>query len=132
MLSSSTPPVLLGRLVLVVEDDWFLADDLCQELKAEGAEVLGPVASVRAALRLLAGEGSGPAHLDLALLDVDLGDETVFPVADALATRGVPFVFTTGRLQQEMPSAYAHALHCGKPASLRAIVQALGDRAMAP
>ncbi|MGU3362955.1 response regulator [Methylobacterium sp. M6A4_1b] len=83
---------LSGRRVLVVEDEYFLADELDQALEEAGATVLGPAPSVRAALDLLE---SGPAP-DVATVDVNLGGEMAYPVAEALLARGVPFLFTTG------------------------------------
>ena len=83
---------LAGRRVLVVEDEYFIAEDLDSSLKAAGAVVLGPVPSVEAALAMLNCE---PAP-DTAVLDVNLGGEMAHPVADALISRGVPFLFTTG------------------------------------
>ncbi|MGP9821897.1 response regulator [Salinarimonas sp. NSM] len=83
---------LAGRpRVLVVEDEYFIADDLAQALAAEGAEVVGPVGDAREALELIARE-----RIDRAVLDINLRGELVFDVASALKARGVPFVFATG------------------------------------
>jgi CheY-like chemotaxis protein len=81
-----------GRRILIVEDEYIIAADLAQLLEGLGVTVIGPVGSVADALALLAGE---PA-IDAAVLDVTLGTEKIFPVADALRARGVPFVFATG------------------------------------
>src|SRR4028119_1400361 len=84
---------LRGRRVLVVEDDYILAEDLREQLLSCGAEVVGPVACVADALALLE-DGSAPCG---AILDIGLVEnETVYPVADALRTRDIPFVFATG------------------------------------
>ena len=56
-----------------------------------GYDVVGPAPNVQAALKLV-----GAEKIDAAILDVNLGGETIEPVADALAAVGVPFVFTTG------------------------------------
>ena len=64
---------LRGRLILVVEDDYFVAEDLCREREDQGASVMGPVPSVADALALLARED----RPDIALLDVKLGEEMV-------------------------------------------------------
>src|SRR5690606_30494196 len=68
-----------------------VSDDLAALLTGAGAAVIGPAASVAAAADLLA--RSTP---DAAILDVNLNGELVFPVADALAARNIPFVFITG------------------------------------
>ena len=86
MLNQPDPVLLRDRRVLMVKDDYFIAEDLCRGLEEEGADVLGPVASLRASWALL-GRSARP---DLALLDVKLGDETVYPLADTLQELGVP------------------------------------------
>ncbi|UVC07605.1 response regulator [Rhizobium sp. TH2] len=78
--------------VLIVEDEGFLAMEAEDILHNFGFEVGASVASVSEALSWI--EESG--NFDVALLDVNLRGETVFPVADALATRGIGFAFATG------------------------------------
>ena len=84
--------VLTDRRILVVEDEFLLMEDLCRDLQDAGAVVVGPAPSVAQALALIETE---PA-IDAAILDVNLGGEMAFPVADALQRRDCPFVFTTG------------------------------------
>jgi CheY-like chemotaxis protein len=83
---------LSGWRVLLVEDEFLIAEDLASVLSAAGATVVGPAYTVAGALSLIE---SGDA-LDGAVLDVNLKGEAVFPVADALLSRSIPFVFTTG------------------------------------
>jgi PAS domain S-box-containing protein len=79
--------------VLLVEDEAMLAMQAEAWLRGLGCEVVGPARDLREALRHAALE----PNLTAALLDVNLGNgERVFPVADVLRTRGVPFLFTTG------------------------------------
>ena len=92
--------------VMIVEDDALIGLDLECLLQDEGVKVIGPVGSVRAALASL---NCGRA-LHGALLDVNLGEENVFPVADALEDAGVPFVFLTGHSNEMVPSR-----HRGRP-----------------
>lgn len=110
-----------GLRVLVAEDEYLVADDLRRELEAAGADVLGPAESVQAALNLLAAHGD----VDLAILDVNLGGETVEPVADALHSRAVRFVFATGYDAWAMPATYGNTPRCEKPVDLAAIANAL-------
>ncbi len=106
---------LQGLRVLVVEDEYLIAEDLCEELRSCGAEVMGPASCVADALALLE---AGPAP-DLALLDIGLGGEKVYPVADALRGRGIPFVFATGYDGWSIPTGYADVPLRQKPVGLR-------------
>ena len=96
---------LHGRRILVVEDEYLLADDLRQTLESLGIEVVGPVATVAQALELLESEQAP----DGAMLDVNLQGDAVFPVLDLLRERAVPFVLTTGYDGWALPAAYADA-----------------------
>jgi CheY-like chemotaxis protein len=117
----SPTPSLSGRRVLVVEDEFFLADDLVQAITQLQAEVLGPVPTWEEALDLLA--TAGP--IDLAVLDINLEDEAVYPVADALAARGVPFLFATGYDQTAIPAQYQQVPRWEKPFDPQTLAQAL-------
>jgi len=109
-MSNPADDTLAGRRVLVVEDEYFIADDLARALEKLGAEVVGPVPSKDKALTLL---GTGP--LDAAVLDINLKGEAVFPVADALREQGVPFVFATGYDEASVPPGYQDVPRWEKP-----------------
>ncbi len=107
--------------ILVVEDEYMLADELETELSGSGATVVGPAGNLADAMALLhSGE-----HLDGAVLDVNLGGEMVYPVADLLMARGVPIVLTTGYDRSAIPDRYADVARCEKPVNLRLITAAL-------
>src|SRR3954454_16183654 len=108
------PDALRGRRLLVVEDEYLIAVSLARALEGRGAEVVGPAGSVQDALALVEAAGD---QLDGAVVDINLRDERVYPVADALAARGLPFVFLTGYDAQLIPDAYAGAPRCEKPVS---------------
>ena len=108
--------------ILVVEDDYMLADDLRRELDEAGAIVLGPVGTVEDALKAIDTE----PRIDGALLDVNLGGEMAFPAGDLLVRRRVPFAFTTGYDDDVIPSRFAHVPLCQKPVSLIKVVSAIG------
>jgi CheY-like chemotaxis protein len=103
---------LKGRCLLVVEDEYIVAADLAASLESVGAQVIGPAGSVQEALTLVEMD---EGRLDGAVLDINLRGERVFPVADALARRGVPFVFTTGYDAVAIPNSYAGVPRCEKP-----------------
>lgn len=113
---------IVGRRLLVVEDEYMIAVELAHALEEMGAEVIGPAGSVEDALDLL---GDDDGRLDAAVLDVNLRDERVYPVADALRARGVPFVFATGYDAGAIPPAYAATPRCEKPVDRGQLVRLL-------
>lgn len=111
-----------GCTVLVVENEFMIAEDLSNSLVDAGAIVLGPVSSVPGALALLASE----PDIHGAVLDINLNGQLVFPVADALAVRQVPFVFATGYDQSFVPRAYGGVLRFQKPVDTVKMLRAIG------
>ncbi len=109
-----------GKRIMVVEDEYFLADEVRRKLKALGAVVIGPVAHVDAALELIDGN-----HVDAAILDVHLGTDLVFPVADRLEELDVPFVFATAYSPDIIPEKFNGFALCEKPFELEKIATAL-------
>jgi CheY-like chemotaxis protein len=82
---------LSGMRILVVEDEPLLAMASADLLADSGCTVAGPASSVKQGMRLLEQEA-----IDGAILDINLRGEMVFPLADALAERSIPFVYVTG------------------------------------
>jgi CheY-like chemotaxis protein len=82
---------LSGMRILVVEDEIFVAMALADLLTDSGCIAAGPVSSVKQGMRLIEREA-----IDGAILDINLRGEMVFPLADALAERSIPFVYVTG------------------------------------
>jgi CheY-like chemotaxis protein len=87
-----TDSALQGRRVLIVEDESLVAMLLETILEDMGCTPVGPVSNIDDALKAAADE----PDLDAALLDVNVAGRQVFPVAEALKARGVPFLFSTG------------------------------------
>lgn len=112
------------RRVLVAEDDFFVASSLTTALEAEGVDVLGPVATVAEAMNLAVGNQS----VDGAVLDINLGGEMVYPVADALRERRVPYVFTTGYDTDSVAQRAPDAPCFEKPVVVGQLLAALFDR----
>lgn len=114
--------ILTGRHILIVEDEYFVAMDLATSLGDMGADVIGPACSVAEALALIRRASD---ELDGAVLDVNLRDERVYPVADALLARGVRFIFASGYDASLLPSGYAHLPRCAKPVDAATIARFL-------
>ncbi|MBN8528788.1 MAG: response regulator, partial [Caulobacterales bacterium] len=93
---------LAGKRILVVEDESLVAMLIETILEDLGCTPVGPVASVEDGLAL----AKGKTVIDAALLDVNVGGRQVFPVAEALAERGVPFIFSTGYGEAGLPDAW--------------------------
>lgn len=110
-----------GRRLLVVEDDYLIAMDAVYSLEESGAEVVGPASNVDQALKLI----EATPHLDGALLDVNLNGENVFPVADALLAKGIPFAFATGYDQASLPARFRGITRLNKPIESQALATLL-------
>lgn len=110
-----------GLRLLLVEDEYLLALYLSDLLEDMGAEVLGPVACVSDALDLI----DKAPEIDAAILDVNLGGEAVFPVADALLARHVPFAFASGFDPELMPQRFRDIDVCQKPIDEAVVKQAI-------
>lgn len=100
-----------GMQVLVVEDEALLALMLEDMLADFGCVVAGSAETVGKALCLIA----ETSDIDAAILDVHIGGELVFPVADALQDRQVPFVFSTGFGPADLMSRYPESPLLAKP-----------------
>ena len=114
---------LSGCRILVVEDEYLLADELQAELEDAGAVVIGPVGDLAGATALIRAE----RRIDGAILDANLTGEMVFPAADLLIERGITIVFTTGYDASILPSRFEGASLCEKPINMKRIIDAIGQ-----
>ena len=106
----------------MVEDEAFVALAIVAAFRRDGAVVVGPAATLDEAVSLARNE-----EVDAAVLDIDLGGFDVFPAADVLAERSVPFVFHTGHgLRDELKVQYPGVTVCKKPTPLPKLVDAVG------
>ncbi|MBR0839204.1 response regulator [Bradyrhizobium liaoningense] len=112
---------LSGRRIFVVEDEYYLADDIGKTFRALGAEIAGPVGHLEDALKILH-DGS---VLDAAVLDVNIRSQLIFPVARELKARNVPFVFTTGYDRITLGPEFQDVPLLEKPIDLSALAQKL-------
>lgn len=90
------------RRILVVEDEPLLAMDLEAVLIDAGFAVIGPASGLEEALRRLHHE----TVVDGAVLDIALHGSFSFPIADALADRGIPFLFVSGHAREILPERH--------------------------
>ncbi|OLP58360.1 transcriptional regulator [Xaviernesmea oryzae] len=109
-----------GKNILIVEDEYFLAAETRKKLEKLGAHVVSPTGRVNEALTLIETEA-----VDAAILDIHLGDELVFPVAERLAELDIPFVFATGYDPSIIPENFTGFALCEKPTELEAIAREL-------
>jgi DNA-binding response OmpR family regulator len=114
-------PDLAGKRILVVEDESLISMLLEMALQDEGSVVVGPAARVGEAIQLAEDEA-----LDGAFLDVNLAGEAVFPVAEALTARGVPFLLLSGYGDQAVPEGRDWPIR-GKPFDVSNVLQVLSD-----
>jgi CheY-like chemotaxis protein len=111
---------LVGLRVLVVEDEAPVALMIEDMLEEAGCTIAGSVARLADALKIAA-----TVEIDLALLDVNLAGQSVFPVADILRGRRIPLVFSTGYGARGLPSQYAGFPVLGKPFSANQLRQTI-------
>jgi DNA-binding response OmpR family regulator len=111
---------LSGYRVLVIEDDYLVAQDLASTLRERGALVLGPAPNAARA-RALAEQ----SELDCALLDVNLKGQFVFDLAYSLIDKGVHTIVTTGYDLSFLPADLRHVTCLQKPVDTETLVGAI-------
>lgn len=113
---------LIGKRILIVEDEAILAYELEMIIQEAGGDVIGPALVVTDALAL------AQAHqLSAAVLDVLVGTQDVFPVADCLAASGVPFLFHTGHASEaKLNERWPRAPVVAKPVAPGQLILELG------
>jgi DNA-binding response OmpR family regulator len=105
-----------------VEDEYYIADEMCHALRNSGATVLGPVPTVAAGLDLVR---SGCP--DCAVLDLNLRGESGLEVAEEMRRRNVAVIFATGYAPASATSAFSDALHLEKPIRAADLVSAVAQ-----
>ncbi len=106
--------------VLVVEDEWLIADMVDRSIVEGGFRTIGPAATVAQALALIA-----TRPCDAAVLDINLGEDKSFGLIDRLAAARTPMVLVTGYNRSDLPERYRGHRMISKPVDLGALVAAL-------
>ena len=114
-------PMADAHRILLVEDDVLIGMMLVDMFDALGLPEPAQATTNDEALAIIAAESIGGA-----LVDINLGDEKGWPVADALAERGIPFAFTSGG-GDVIPPAHAHRKLITKPFRISDIEAALEE-----
>jgi CheY-like chemotaxis protein len=111
-----------GLRVLVVEDDTMICllfEDMLLEL---GCKVAGTACDFKRAAEM----AQRDENIDVAILDVNLGGQLVFPIADILSRRGIPFLFATGLGASGLPADWQGHCSVEKPMTVASLAHALG------
>jgi DNA-binding LytR/AlgR family response regulator len=116
-----TQNLFQGRRILVVEDDYLVVEEMVHELQASGAEVVGPIANLPKAFERL----ENVSDIQGAVLDINLQGDEVYPLADELARRGIPFVFATAYDETALPTSYRRYKRFMKPVNVHEVAAAL-------
>ncbi len=120
MADNGVFPQLNGRKILVVEDETLISmlfEDVLGEL---GCEVVGPALNIRKATEL-----ANTAAIDAAILDVNVNNDPIFPVAEILARRGIPLVFSSGYGSTGLPPFWQDRPTLPKPFNIEDVEAAL-------
>lgn len=104
-------PSTAGLRILLVEDEAMVAMIIEDTLSDLGCEIVGPMSSIDRALAA----ARTTERIDGAFLDVNLRGELVYPVAEALTARGIPFAFVTGYGEKGIDARYRGAPVLTKP-----------------
>lgn len=112
---------LAGKKVLIVEDETLISmlfEDILSDLECQ---VVGPAMNLRQAIEL-----AKEAAIDVAVLDVNLAGDPIWPVAEILAERGVPMVFSSGYGTSSLPDRWRNYPALPKPFSYNEVAIVLG------
>jgi CheY-like chemotaxis protein len=106
----ASAPLLIGKRVLIVEDESLVAMLIEGFLEDYGCSIVGPCGTIEQAL-----EAARSEVFDLAVLDVNLRGKKVYPVAEVLTERHIPFLFLSGYGEEAIPPGRTNWKVCAKP-----------------
>jgi len=96
--------------VLIAEDEFLVGIQLEEDLRSAGCSIVGPFTTLEAATRAARSE-----RFDLAILDINLNGDMVYPLADEFLARGVPFIFLSGYVAADLPARFRRSPRLTKP-----------------
>ena len=96
--------------VLIAEDESLVGIQLEEDLRSAGCSILGPFSTLE-----LATQASRRERFDLAILDINLNGKMVYPLAEELSARGVPFIFLSGYIAANLPERFRSSPQITKP-----------------
>lgn len=111
---------LEGLRVLILEDEFFLADDLARALREAGAQPVGPASTVKQAEELLSRE-----RVDAAILDLNLHGEMASDFVERLAATELPCLIISGYAADAVPQSVSHVPRLEKPVSPSLVIDSL-------
>jgi DNA-binding NarL/FixJ family response regulator len=111
---------LSGKSVLIVEDNFLLAEDLRSSVAKAGARIVGPIGDASQALA-----AAQEKEIDVALLEVGLRGQSSVAVAQALAYRLIPTIIVTGYVRDALPPELENALYLAKPVKTDAVLNVM-------
>jgi DNA-binding response OmpR family regulator len=111
---------IVGKRVLIVEDEFLLALTLEEDLKAAGGIVVGPFTTLADALAAIESES-----FDAAVLDINLRGEMSYAAADALLEKGMPLLFLSGYSAASLPEQFRNIRRLTKPYASVQLIEAL-------
>ena len=114
-------PYVANRRVLVVEDEWLIAEQITTALEEAGYEVVGPVGRLGQALALLDG-----TPIDVAVIDVNVHEDRSFSLAAELSRLAIPFAFLSGYSSGDLPSRFSQTPLLQKPVNAERLRSCVG------
>lgn len=122
-VNSQPDQLLQGARVLIVEDEYFIADDLARALRSCGATPVGPAGTVEQASYLLETES-----VDATILDLNLHGEMAFSLAEVLARERMPCLIISGYAGESLPNSVKSMPRLEKPVSPRHAMSCLSQQ----
>ena len=104
--------------ILIAEDEFLVGIQLEEDLRAAGCSIIGPFSTLSKAT-----QASRRERFDLAILDVNLNGDRVYPLADELSARRVPFIFLSGYISADLPERFKGSPQITKPHDPAALIR---------